>query len=420
MVTPNRVFLAGLLAVIGWPLASPPQPDEAALFPAWEQTLSGSFLQLAVSPDGRCVAAVTERQPTPIEAKRQPSEPERRVVVFDAAGQPLWATAVPPQVSHVLAFALAPGCAWAALSEYPPNGWKAGEVPPTTLLLLDENGTRQAVPIAGIVESIAISHASDALALGLTSRKGDPNICIVTPAGQVVASAGDDITYRAPLLTFSDDDRHVIVTGFFGVGVLDRHGTAVWGIVEPPAERRLASEVRRRPAVLWRGIDPSGDLKWFAAHYAPMHGFQGGEVALLAADGHLVWQRTNLWEPDAVIAPDGRYVVVQGAPMRGEDREPDSPDVVYSIVDRQGKTLAERRIPRALLWFVTGDGQTIVFSERSATEPFNTDLVVRDAALNVKSRVSLGRSLSGKAWHRDSGLVVVVTSGSLLRAYRIR
>jgi hypothetical protein len=413
MVAWLRLLLPGLLAVIGWTLPAPQQPDGSPLAPAWQQKLAGQVLHLAISPDGRCVAAVTERRPTPIEMKRQPVEPERRVAVIDAAGRPLWETAVPPQVSYVHSFAVAPGCSWVALGEYPPNGWSGGEVPPTTVLLLDENGTRQALRIAGVAESIAIGHAGDALALGLTAREGEPNICIITPAGRVVASADDRLTYRAPLLTFSDDDQHVIVTRFFGVGVLDRHGKAVWGVVEPPTWTALS------PALRWRGIDASRDLKWFAAHYAPMHFSQGGNVALLGADGNLVWQRANLWEPDAVMAPDGRYVVVQGAPMRGEDHEPDDPDVAYSIVDRQGKTLAERRIPRALLWFVAGDGRSIVFSERSAGEPFNTDLVVRDSALNVQSRTSLGRSLPGRAWHRDSGLIVV-SDGDLLRAYRVR
>ena len=144
------------------------------------------------------------------------------------------------------------------------------------------------------------------------------------------------------------------------------------------------------------------------------HGPQAGSVALLDERGNVVWER-QMWEPHSIIAPDGSYVVVQGAARKlREEEEPEEPDVVTSLVDRTGKTLVVARLPKiSPPWFVSTDSKLIVFHEYIAGHWW---LVVRDRSLNAVSRTRDVPNFG--PCHSDSGLIVVGENNTL-RAYRL-
>ena len=398
---PSRAFVLALaiLSAAAWLAAGPTAPGSgtsrpvtsdshetsaiSTLAPAWHWTSDRPVWKLALSPDGGCVGVLTITQ------NRDGAQSYGLVVLDATNGQERWRATVPPDVTFVEGFAVAPGCDWVAVGPRP-SGAAPGVT--TAILVLGVDGVRHAIVIDGVAHNLAISHKGDAIAAGLDYPKDDVNVLLLSPEGRRLWGYAHRHTYREPLVAFSEDDGAVIVTRWFGVGVLARDGKPRWGLGEG------GRPIEQGAKTLWRGIDASADLQWFAAHDAPMHGPQGGWVGLLRADGTPAWTRGPYWGPEAIIAPDGAFAVIAGAKMRGETSQPERPDGSCLVVDRRGRTTAERKAADiGTLLFVSRDSGWIVTASYAPPS-----LVLLNRSLQVVTRAPLGEPV----WNRAAGLIV--------------
>lgn len=389
-------------------------PAGRELTPDWTLTLPGPVSSAAFSADGSCLAVVSH-EPRP-----------GRIVLIDRSGQRAWDFA-PPQVLAGDALAVAPNCAWVAFDatrdgRLPPAGRREaspysggggrdtnpaaaypgadrrGDLPGQgrggpridgAVGIRRRDGTSFVVSVEGLPSSIAINHAGDLLAVG---TEGRGNLFIATPDGRVVRAL-ERFTGRAPQVVFSADDKFIVVTGWYGVGVITSAGERVWG-----PWPLTGSDAKRTD---WRRIDPSRDLQWFAAQQGPMYGPDGGSFALLSSSGEVAWRGPDVWDPQAKIAPDGSYFVVLGRERaRGRDIDDGAPGRL-SIMDRSGRILVSKDLPRPTLECVSLDGRWILM--REVDQAARTWLVGRDKTLAPSWRVGQAERYAVSV---ESGLIV--------------
>jgi hypothetical protein len=290
--------------------------------------------------------------------------------------------------------AVAPGCAFVAFEASRDADLRAG-MPNGTVGLKRRDGPPQAIHVDGRPNSIAISHAADLIAIGTEGRM---NIVLASPDGRVVRAI-QRFTATAPQLSFSVDDKFIVVNGWYGVGVLTRAGETVWGPwpMGAPAKRTD-----------WRRIDASRDLQWFAAEQGPMHGPDGGSFALLASTGEVAWQGPPVWGADAKIAPDGSFFVAVGGERRQGREIDDGAPARVTVMDRTGRVLASKTLPRPVLEAISPDGRFIVAREIDASA--QVWLVGRDRALAPAWRVGPADTYAVSA---ESGLIVTWSGGEI-------
>ena len=208
-------------------------------------------------------------------------------------------------------------------------------------------------------------------------------------------------------LLFSADDRAIVVTGGYGVGVVSRTGQRVWG------PHPLVPGTPGRTD--WRRIDASRDLRWFAAHQGPMHGPQGGVFAILSSSGETVWQGPPVWSPEAKMAPDGSFMAAAGRERRaGEEFESEGTPGRLAVIDWSGRTLAARELRSFALEGVSADSRYIVCRESDARTS-RTRIVGRDRALTTAWATA---PAEGSALNLESGLIVT-WAGGRISAYRV-
>jgi hypothetical protein len=350
------------------------------LTPAWTATVPGTIVSAAVAADGSCVAVVAE-QPLP-----------GRIVLFDKNGLRAWEFAPPQVITSPIA--VAPGCAFVAF-EASRDADLRTSTPQGTVGLKRRDGPLQAVRVDGRPDSIAISHTADLIAIGTEGRM---NIVLASPDGRVVRAL-QRFTATAPQLSFSVDDRLIVVNGWYGVGVITRAGENVWGPwpMGGPGKRTD-----------WRRIDASRDLQWFAAEQGPMHGPDGGSFALLASTGEVAWQGPPVFGATAKIAPDGSYFVAVGRERRqGVEIDDGAPGRV-DVMDRTGRVLASKTMPRPVLEAISPDGRFIVAREIDARAQIW--VVGRDRALAPAWRVG---PVDTYAVSAESGLIVTWSGGEI-------
>jgi len=352
-------------------------PEGRELPRIWRWARDRQIREVRLAPDASCIAVLTVAPPSA-------NPPDLTIVVIDAAdGRPRWESPLPRDTGWARALAAAPGCRWVVMGTAPERAERGVS---TRLLTIGPSGVRTLAELNGVVESVSVSPQGDAIAAGLDYAADEVNVQLLAPDGRVRWRRAVS-TYRTPQVSFSRDGGFVIVTRWFGVGVLSaRDGRCAWGA---PGDADSAA------GDLWRSIDASDDVQWFAAHYAPMHGPQGGSTGLLRADGTAAWRRGPYWEPDAIVAPDGSFAVIAGAEM-SEPSEPEAPDVRWRVIDRAGRLLAERPAGGRLL-FVSANRDLIVAQDENAHA-----LLVFDRALMIVARAPLARPV----WSRAAGLVV--------------
>jgi hypothetical protein len=374
------MFPALWLAIALWlPQGNPyPQQYQAGGFgtapvrelkPTWTLSLPGPVAAASIAPDGSCIAVVSVA-PTP-----------GRIVLIDRNGQRLWDFAPPAIPTSVVA--VAPGCAWVAFDATRESDRRAVDgqwtvVDTGRVAVRRRDGTVVEILVSGRPDSIAISPAADLIAIGSEVPKADGNaVTLASPDGRIVHTARRR-SYQAPRVVFSRDGQFVVVSGWYGVGVLSRTGERVWG----PWTTEGGQPGRRD----WRGIDASRDLKWFAAAQGPMHGPDGGSYAILSSTGEVAWEGPSVWAADARIAPDGSFFVSAGLEMRSANHQEDEKRPArVAVMDRAGRVLAASSILRPMLEGVTDDGRYILIRETDATgRPW---LVGRDRSLAPAWRV---------------------------------
>lgn len=382
---------ASLRVVIAQQNPYPPQYQAGAtapmrdLTPAWTATAPGAIVSAAVAADGSCVAVVTQ-QPTP-----------GRIVLFDKNGAHVWDVA-PPQVLTI-PVAVAPGCAFVAFDGSRESDLRSS-TPKGTVGLQRRGAPPLAIGVDGRPSSIAISRAADLIAIG---TEGRTNLVLASPDGRVVRSL-QRFTATAPRLSFSADDKFIIVSGWYGVGVITRAGETVWGPwpVGGPSKRTD-----------WRRIDASLDLRWFAAEQGPMHGPDGGSYALLSNTGEVVWQGPPVWGADAKVAPDGSFFVAVGRERRQGMEIDDGAPARVMVIDQSGRALASVTMPRPALEAISPDGRFILMREIDRSGAIW--LVGRNRSLAPAWRVGLADEY---VVHAETGLVVA-WSGEQVMGYTV-
>jgi hypothetical protein len=365
----------------------PPQYQAGAalpardLTPAWTAMVPGTVTSAAIAADGSCVAVAT-RQPLP-----------GRIMLFDRNGRPAWDFA-PPQVI-TFPVAVAPGCALVAFDASRDPDLRTN-APKGTVGLQTRGGPPLAIPVDGRPSSVAISRAGDLVAIGTDGRV---NVVLASPDGRVVRAL-QRFSATAPQLSFSADDTSIIVNGWYGVGVITRAGETVWGPWPTGGPPKRTD---------WRRIDASRDLRWFAAQQGPMHGPDGGSVALLSSTGEVVWQGPPVWGADARVAPDGSFLVAVGRDRRqGMDIDDGAP-VRVMVMDRTGRPLASTTMPRPALEAISPDGRFILMREIDPSG--RIWLVGRNPSLAPAWRIGPADSY---IVHAESGLVLAWSGGRIL------
>jgi len=354
---------------------APPMRD---LTPGWTTAIVGDVVTAAVAADGSCVALVT-RQPPP-----------GRILLFDRNGARAWDVA-PPQVITV-PVAVAPGCAFVAFDASRDQDLRTG-MTKGAVGLQRRGGPPVAIAVEGRPSSIAISHAGDLVAIG---TEGRTNIFLASPDGRMVRTL-QRFTGTAPQLSFSFDDRFIVVRGWYGVGVMTRGGDSVWGPWPMSAQAKRSD---------WRRIDASRDLQWFAAEQGPMHGPDAGTFALLSNTGEVAWQGPPVWGAEVKMAPDGSYFVAVGRQRRpGMDVDDGGPARV-EVMDRTGRSLASTTMPRPVLEAISPDGRFILMREIDGRA--RVWLVGRDRALAPAWRVG---PADGYVVDAESGLILSWSAG---------
>jgi hypothetical protein len=348
------------------------------LTPAWTTTGIGDVVTAAVAADGSCVALVAAQPP--------PS----RIVLVDGRGIRAWDVALPQGITSPVA--VAPGCAFVAF-DASRGGDLRTAIPKGTVGLKRREGAPLAVPVDGRPDSIAISRAGDLIAIGTGGRT---NIVLASPDGRIVRAL-QRFSATAPQVSFSADDRFVVIRGWYGVGVMTRSGDTVWGPFPTGVQSKRTD---------WRRIDASRDLQWFAAEQGPMHGPDAGSFALLSSTGEVAWQGPPVWGADARMAPDATYFVAVGRERRpGTDIDDGGPARV-EVMDRTGRTLASKTMPRPVLEAISPDGRFILMREIDGKA--RVWLVGRNRALEPAWRVG---PADGYVVHVESGLILSWLAG---------
>jgi hypothetical protein len=348
------------------------------LTPGWTSAIPGDVISAAVAADGSCVALVTQ-QPLP-----------GRILLFDRNGARAWDVAPPQVITSPVA--VAPGCAFVAFDASRDQDIRMG-MPKGTVGLQRRGGPPVAIAVEGRPNSIAISHASDLVAIG---TEGRTNIFLASPDGRMVRAI-QRFSGTAPQLSFSADDGFIVVRGWYGVGVMTRAGDSVWGPWPMSAQAKRGD---------WRRIDASRDLQWFAAEQGPMHGPDAGTFALLSSTGEVAWQGPPVWGADVKMAPDGSYFVAVGRERRlGTDIDDGAPARV-AVMDRAGRVLASTTMPRPTLEAISPDGRFILMREIDGRA--RVWLVGRDRALAPAWRVG---PADGYYVHAESGLILSWAAG---------
>ncbi len=348
------------------------------LTPGWTSAIAGDVVTAAVAADGSCVALATQ-QPPP-----------GRILLFDRSGARAWDVALPQVPTFPVA--VAPGCAFVAFDASRDQDIRSG-MPKGTVGLQRRGGPPVAIAVDGRPNSIAISHAGDLVAIG---TEGRTNIVLASQDGRVVRAL-QRFSATAPQLSFSADDGFIVVRGWYGVGVITRAGDNVWGPFPTSAKAKRSD---------WRRIDASRDLQWFAADQGPTHGPDAGTFALLSSTGEVAWQGPPVWGADVKMAPDGAFFVAVGRERRlGTDIDDGGPARV-EVMDRTGRTLASKTMPRPVLEAISPDGRFIMMREIDGRA--RVWLVGRDRALEPAWRVG---PADGYVVHAESGLVVSWSAG---------
>ncbi len=343
------------------------------LTPGWTTPMIGDVVTAAVAADGSCVALVTQ-QPPP-----------GRILLIDRNGARAWDVA-PPQVI-TFPVAVAPNCAFVAFDASRDQDLRTG-MPKGTVGLQRRGGPPVAIAVDGRPSSIAISHAGDLVAIG---TEGRTNIFLASPDGRVVRTL-QRFSATAPQLSFSADDGFIVVRGWYGVGVMTRTGDTVWGPWPMPPQAKRND---------WRRIDASRDLQWFAAQQGPMHGPDAGTFAVLSSTGDVVWQGPPVWGADVKMSPDGAWFVAVGRERRAGTDIDDGAPARVEVVDRAGRTLASKTMPRPVLEAISPDGRFILMREIDGRA--RVSLVGRDRALAPAWRVG---PADGYFVHEESGLIL--------------
>lgn len=209
--------------------------------PTWvRQYPERTGISVAAAPGGRCLAV----------ADGATAE------IRDRTGTVLWSYR---KTNRFIggAIAINPSCDTLVFSGY--NGYPY-------MWIVTRGGRSRYVRISSSPRSVAFDHSGTRLALG----SGVGSVYLFTATGRQLWKT-DVGSYYVGALEFSDDDRHIIVTEQYGIGVLDISGKTGW--VKPET-----NIVRYSP-----------NLSTFLTFFETMHGPYTPRVATYDGAGKQLW-----------------------------------------------------------------------------------------------------------------------------------
>lgn len=286
----------------------------------WEATLSSRILSLAVARGGACIGVLTE-----LEAE-----------VRDDMGRKTWASPIVGNQQDIGfgRIAVSPQCDWTVV-------FISRKTRPPMLHLFGRNGYRTSIsldamvgldPNAANVSSLSISPDGKLSAVGFEAGR----VWVVSRGGSIQNRLGPMMAPQIDV-EFTPDSKRLLMKGWFATGLLNLNGDWLW-------ESRA------------RNLVASRNLSLFATLTAPMHGPQGGEIAILNAHGTQIWQQVA-WNASMAIAPDGSFVAFSTTPEKPQQPTTapypvvphlsDTPEV--RLMDKTGKLLAHSLIHGALV-----------------------------------------------------------------------
>ena len=343
----------------------------------WEATLSSRILSLAVARGGACIGVLTE------------SDAEVR----DEMGRRTWASPIVGDRKDIAfgRIAVSPQCDWTAV-------FISRNTRPPMLQIFGRNGNRTSIsldamvgldPNAANISSLSISPDGKLGAVGFESGR----LWVVSRSGSIQKRLGPMMAPQIDV-EFASDSKRLVMKGWFATGLLNLDGDWLW---ESKARNLVASR----------------NLSLFATLTAPMHGPQGGEIAILDAHGSQIWQQTA-WNAGMAIAPDGSFVAFSTTPEKSQQPATppfpvvpdlsDTPEV--RLMDKTGKLLAQSAFNGALVGI--SDDRCILLR-----------LTPNHDFLGV-NRQLVGVWRLPKAWElRYEGSLIVEHEGNKIRASRM-
>jgi hypothetical protein len=363
------VLVAGLAGPVAGALAA---ADETPACPAWEVALPGDIEELAMSPDGRCVAALWG-----------PGHEATVVTVFGADGSRLWDAelkAINPwlQAEHV---AVAPGCRWVVLS---------GTAGYRYVWAVDRRGARWHLATKGTPEGVEVSHGGDLVVIGTANGR----IYLVSALGEVLRQVefGWGVTRE---IRFREDDRYFIANGG---GLFERAG-----------------DLRLKRTIWWAPFNASQDFARFVVVDQAGHGPNVGQIHLVEANGGLVWY-DSLCEVDGMIAFDGSFAMVRGGEILGPESPPACAPATIRIVGESGSLVGETEEGPCTTRFLAQDDHCIVLSRQDQVTG-RVDLECRDRQFNLVWWLPAVRPAYVETW-RAGVRWIAFADWRTIRAYR--
>jgi hypothetical protein len=364
-----------LIAALLLQQTSPNVPSPQRL---WESSYPSRVLSLAIAPGGTCVAALTE---TTAEVRNE-------------EGRPVWASPIvgDPQDIGYGRIAVSPQCDWTGV-------FISRNTRPPLLQLFARNGSRVSIsldamvgldPNAANASSLSISPDGKLLAIGFEAGR----VWVVTRNGGIQNRVGPFSAAPQIDVEFAPDSRRLVMKGWFATGLMAFHGQ--W-FMESGA----------------RNLAASRNLSLFATLTAPMHGPQGGDIAILDSEGKALWKETA-WNASMAVAPDASFVVFATSaerPQRTTGAAPVSPQLADTpdirLLDRTGKVLARRTFNGPVVG-VSTDSRCILLQQVS-----NQDLVGVNRQLTEVWRLKNAQA------PRHEGSLIVELDGNRIRASRM-
>lgn len=344
----------------------------------WESTFPDRVLSVSIASSGSCIATLTDKT---AEVRNEDGRSGwSQPVVGDALDIAFGRVAVSPQ------------CDWTAV-------FLSRNTRPPTLQIFGRDRSRMSISLDAMVgldansanvSSLSISPDGKLAAVGFESGR----IWIVTRSGTIQTRLGP---LPAPQIDaeFTPDGKRLVMKGWYTTGLMDFDGQ--WSFQS--GARNLAA---------------SRNLSLFATLTSPMHGPQGGDIAILDAQGKILWKEMS-WNASMAIAPDGSFVAFATTPEK-------APQVAGSAVswtpaladtseirlrDKSGKILATRTFNGWVVG-VSSDSRCILVEEKG-----KQDLV----GLN-RQLVEVWRLPNAQSPHLEGGLILEL-DGNKIRASRM-
>ena len=317
---------------------------------------------------------------------------ETTAEVRNEAGRPIWASPIVGDKQDIGfgRIAVSPQCDWTAV-------FLSRNTQPPLLQVFGRNGSRVSIsldsmvgldPNAATVNSLSISPDGKLLAVGFEAGR----LWIVTKNGGIQNRFGP---LQAPQIDaeFAADGRRLIMKGWFAAGLMRLDGQ--WDL-QAQARNFVASR----------------NLSLFATLTAPMHGPQGGDIAILDGQGKVLWKEMA-WNASMAMAPDASFAVFattaeKTARPSGSALTPElggTPDI--RVRDKTGKVLSQLAFNGSVIG-ISSDSKCILLQQNS-----NQDLV------GMNHRLVESWRLRNAKEPRYEGTVIMELDGNTIRASRM-